>query len=90
MYNARMLLYINSINFYIIGLFLQIFGVCGRDESRRGSGPLVRAKGWTGWRARACTTCPVSSLIGSPNHSKKLPVLILFISVGCFMNCISI
>ena len=70
--------------------FLQIVGILWHDERGGGSGPLVCAKGRTAWRARPGTTCPVSSLIGSPNHSKKLPVLILFISVGCFMNCISI
>ena len=51
---------------------------------------MVGAKGRTDWRCYFGTVGPVSSLIGSPNHSKKLLVSILFISVGFLMNFISI
>ena len=70
--------------------FLQIDCVRGDHERGGRSGVVVGAKGRTDWRCDLGKIGPVCSLIGSPNHNKKLPVLILFISVGCFMNCISI
>ena len=69
---------------------MQISGVRGRHDGGGGPGPLVRAKGRAVGRRSDGAAGPVSSLIGSPNHSKKLPVLIFLFSVGCFMNCISI
>ena len=39
---------------------------------------MVRAKGRAVGRRSDGAAGPVSSLIGSPNHSKKLPVLIFF------------
>ena len=81
---------------YIIPVFLnhlfffQIDCVRWDDECGGRGGPVVGAQGRAAWRSGDGAVGPVSSLIGSPNHSKKLPVSILFLSVGCFMNSISI
>ena len=58
--------------------FLQIVGVLWHAERRGGGGPVLGAKGRASRWISACTVGAVSSLIGSPNHSKKLPVLIFF------------
>ena len=46
-----------------------------RNDERGGWGsPVVGAQGRAAGRSRHGAVGPVSSLIGSPNHSKKLPV----------------
>ena len=58
--------------------FCRLIAYVGTLSVVGGVAPVLGAKGRASWRSGACTVGPVSSLIGSPNHSKKLPVLFFF------------
>ena len=58
--------------------FFQIDCLRRDDECGGRGGPVVGAQGRAAWRPGDGKIGPVSILIASPNHSKKLPVLIFF------------